>query len=355
MKRLLLILLCLVALPTRAFAEVVSPEDQSAVKGDSVYYDTNDYSGDTGSFCGGGGAALSSQVPEPYHAIFANAAAKFNTDPALLATIFLLESGGGNWRTPPAPYGNGVAWSTRREPRFDGNPAYTYPDGFVGSKGPFQFLQPTWEGSKQDGNGDGVKDVEDLTDAAYAAARLISEYGGKVGVPFGDPDNPKQKPSVVNVLGSYNGGPGFSPGSVANYIKVGTRYYQQLSSRATDTANQPVNSCGDLITGNSLVDIALSQVGTGPGGGYLKYSDGRHENWCADFVSWVFQQASKPLTPPNIPAAASVRDWFKANGVWVDNNSGLESRRSHGPAQSVITLVLLIAFTDSINNLISVD
>ncbi len=34
--------------------------------------------------------------------------------------------------------------------------------------------------------------------------------------------------------------------------------------------------------------------------GYLKYSEGRHEEWCADFASWVYDQAGYPLQPdPN--------------------------------------------------------
>jgi hypothetical protein len=32
--------------------------------------------------------------------------------------------------------------------------------------------------------------------------------------------------------------------------------------------------------------------------GYLKYSQGRSEEWCADFASWVYNQASDPLQPP---------------------------------------------------------
>jgi hypothetical protein len=34
--------------------------------------------------------------------------------------------------------------------------------------------------------------------------------------------------------------------------------------------------------------------------GYLKYSQNNHEEWCADFVSWVYNQAGYPLQPdPN--------------------------------------------------------
>ena len=38
-----------------------------------------------------------------------------------------------------------------------------------------------------------------------------------------------------------------------------------------------------------------------PGSGYLTYSENRHENWCADFASWVYNQAGDPLGPTDSP------------------------------------------------------
>ena len=96
---------------------------------------------------------------------------------------------------------------------------------------------------------------------------------------------------------------------------------------------------GDACTGVSssdLVSIALKELGvTGPTAtGYLKYSDGSQENWCADFLSWVFNKAGKSFTGGTsggwrIPAAAGVRDWFKANGIWIDNTAA--NRASNPP------------------------
>lgn len=39
------------------------------------------------------------------------------------------------------------------------------------------------------------------------------------------------------------------------------------------------------------------------GSGYKTYSEGRDENWCADFVSWVYNQANHPLGPGGSPTS----------------------------------------------------
>jgi hypothetical protein len=53
--------------------------------------------------------------------------------------------------------------------------------------------------------------------------------------------------------------------------------------------------------------------------GYLTYSQGRHEEWCADFASWVYDQAKVPLRPdpnwniayvPNIQAVGMLNQTF---------------------------------------------
>ncbi|HEY3552527.1 MAG TPA: lytic transglycosylase domain-containing protein [Solirubrobacterales bacterium] len=47
----------------------------------------------------------------------------------------------------------------------------------AGAEGPMQFLQSSWEAYGVDGNGDGVKDVYDATDAIFGAANLLHAEG----------------------------------------------------------------------------------------------------------------------------------------------------------------------------------
>lgn len=50
-----------------------------------------------------------------------------------------------------------------------------------------------------------------------------------------------------------------------------------------------------------------------------KYSNGVAESWCADFVSWIMNQAGAPFSNPNnggwrIPGTYTLRDYFESTG-----------------------------------------
>jgi len=62
-----------------------------------------------------------------------------------------------------------------------GKQLYTSVRSYAGAQGPFQFMPGTWRGYAKDGNGDGVKDVYDARDAAYAAADLLARNGAASG------------------------------------------------------------------------------------------------------------------------------------------------------------------------------
>ena len=52
------------------------------------------------------------------------------------------------------------------------------------------------------------------------------------------------------------------------------------------------------------------------------FTDGRAEEWCADFVSWVLRTAGRPLVGGEggwrIAGTAALRDWFRARGRYVE-------------------------------------
>ena len=81
--------------------------------------------------------------------------------------------------------------------------------------------------------------------------------------------------------------------------------------------------------GSSALDIARSQIGvreaTGNNDGVPseRYAGGRREPWCADFVSWSFRQAGRPL-PGNQRSLAGVQymeDQMKHAGAWFPRGS----------------------------------
>jgi hypothetical protein len=54
-------------------------------------------------------------------------------------------------------------------------------ESIAGAQGPFQFLMSTWNEYGVDGNGDGVKNVDDMRDAAFGAAHLLAANGASQG------------------------------------------------------------------------------------------------------------------------------------------------------------------------------
>lgn len=63
----------------------------------------------------------------------------------------------------------------------------------------------------------------------------------------------------------------------------------------------------------------------------FKYTDGIQENWCADFVSWVLNEAGSPFTGGasggwRIAAVSSVRAWFEEHGEWNPVGGGYTPR-----------------------------
>lgn len=98
------------------------------------------------------------------------------------------------------------------------------------------------------------------------------------------------------------------------------------------------DACTSSVSGGPVLDIAMKELAlkiseTSSPVNYLKYTDSKAEPWCADFMSWVFKEANKPFTGGasggwRIAMASGMRDWFKANGIWVDNTA---ANRSSNP------------------------
>jgi Transglycosylase SLT domain len=181
LSRLALIAIVAACMPLQVRAVELNPIPHS-VYFNSQFYSTEDinYNACTGGAQGNG--TLPSSVPAPYNAIFTAAASKHNMPPALLAAIFTEENGldpkGGSWPNPNGP------WPV--------SPAHAH--------GPFQFLVGTWDQYGEDGDGNGSKDIENLTDAAYGAANMLSANGGTNGAPEG----PVGQPSISNAIWRYN-------------------------------------------------------------------------------------------------------------------------------------------------------
>ncbi len=132
--------------------------------------------GEQTQYKGNTSSPLCSSVPEPYKTIFSAAGNKFQVQPAFIAAIFYAGEHANSWPDANGPWASSPA----------------------GAKGPFQFMDPTWESNKQDGNGDGVMDVQNLWDSAFGAGHFLASLGAK--------DNTTDIQKLTDVAGYYNGG-----------------------------------------------------------------------------------------------------------------------------------------------------
>ena len=92
--------------------------------------------------------------------------------------------------------------------------------------------------------------------------------------------------------------------------------------------------CGSL-SDVDIVRIAQGEIGTSednPGsdcdcGAVLKYQGSTGpEDWCADFVSWVYKEAGRPFTGGldggwRLPGVAGLRSWLQNNGTFYERGS----------------------------------
>ncbi len=126
----------------------------------------------------------SKNIPEPHKAVIERAASQFAVNPNLIAALFLTEQGN-VWKPFEGPY----ASSSK------------------GASGPFQFMPGTWGQYKHDGNGDGVMDIQNFEDAAYAAAKLAAT-GTNQSTPLGDLSKPFTPDTMIYFSAVYNWGGG---------------------------------------------------------------------------------------------------------------------------------------------------
>lgn len=89
----------------------------------------------------------------------------------------------------------------------------------------------------------------------------------------------------------------------------------------------------DIATATSLqakiVTLTRQEFTLQPPG--TKFSEGVNEAWCADFVSWIMNEAGMPLENPNsgswrIPGTFTLQDYYVTAGRFMAVNSGYEPK-----------------------------
>lgn len=160
----------------------------------------------------------SENIPEPHKSVLERAASKYAVNPNLLAALFLTEQGN-IWKPFNGPWASSPA----------------------GASGPFQFMPGTWASYKEDGNGDGVMDIMNFEDAAYAAAKLAAT-GTNQSTPLGDLNRPFEPGTILYFSATYNWGEG-------NIRRRGINPNSPITAAPRETQNY-MNNIHALISSN---------------------------------------------------------------------------------------------------------
>ena len=103
---------------------------------------------------------------------------------------------------------------------------------------------------------------------------------------------------------------------------------QIVSSTITVEKSQPfpdIDTSELAPMQGKIVTLLKQEYETQPDG--TKYSEGIKEAWCADFVSWILNEAGRPLKNPNsgswrIPGTFTLREYYETNGKFKSAGSG---------------------------------
>jgi hypothetical protein len=308
-------ILCMLLLlwsPISTFAITLTDGEEAQLNGTWAYDPSACSQGDAST----GTGTLPAYIPDPYNTAFTNAGNKYNVSPALVAGIFTEEN-----MTQTATSQLNASWQQFLIGDFGGVDGLHRPPGAsgvnsgwnsssAGASGPFQFLPSTWTGL-----GYSISDIDNLDIAADAAANYLAQGGATTNKP----------PSSWNgAIYDYN--------HAQWYVDAVMEYYNFYNSgQTTTTAPAPTttSSCGQtgnvscqgaVPTGTSGLSTLRQQIvcnaenqltiwkskpGYGtpnfPFGakGFLPYSQERYELWCADFATWVYNQAGWPVQTPD--------------------------------------------------------
>jgi len=324
LRTTLLALMCIVYPATIVVADTQNTDPNFDVRCGQIFdcpaYAPNDGACDSASTVGPG--TLPKIIPEPYNGAFTSGANKYKVAPALIAALFTEE----NFTATPLD-GLAARWTNLLKTHPDPNSGW--PTNSLGTMGAFQFLHDTWYGTPSggghppvynngmgvDNSGDSVADPQNILDAAASAANYGAHNGATVDKPpaswknfiFNYNHADWYVTAVMTYYNFYNTGGTNTSTTTSDPPTADTssECSSAVSCNNSSTASDVTSASSSTVTPlrSKVVCIALNELAlwkTGqikPGTGYFKYSQNQANNWCAWFVSWVYNQAGDPIEP----------------------------------------------------------
>lgn len=264
-KNLVILVMCMITFFPSTPIHALSEAQRKVFVSRINYFDVAVNAGCGNTAAGAPSNTLPATIPSGYADLFNKAAAAYNINPQFLAALFLNEHSN-TWLPFTGPWASSPA----------------------GASGPFQFMPGTWSGYKVDGNNDGVTDIQNIYDSAFAAAKMVSDNGINATSPLGTLEKPFSLGTFVRFSAVYNWGGGnvqkkttpesplsAAPNETQNYM---TNTFMLISSGFTkgsekngavkDNSNgvtsvagtsvTPGNNCSSGVVAGSIVQTALN-------------------------------------------------------------------------------------------------
>ena len=94
-----------------------------------------------------------------------------------------------------------------------------------------------------------------------------------------------------------------------------------------ESAFPDIDTANSSPTRQKIISLAKTEFEAQSAG--TKFSQGAKEPWCANFVSYIMNQAGAPLKNPHtggwrIPGTFTLREYYEANGRFKSANSGYQ-------------------------------
>ena len=103
----------------------------------------------------------------------------------------------------------------------------------------------------------------------------------------------------------------------------------RLDRSPGESAFPDIDTANLSPTRHKIISLAKTEFKAQSAG--TKFSQGAEEAWCANFVSWIMQQAGAPLKNPHtggwrIPGTFTLREYYEAAGRFKPAGSGYQPR-----------------------------